>query len=52
MARRGGDHGARVDELIVREEREEEEKGGTPWGPVVVVSSLTSAGIGVALAER
>ena len=52
VARRGGDHGAGVDELTVRGKRGEEEKRGAPWGPIIAVSSLTSVGTRAALAEH
>jgi hypothetical protein len=39
-----------VDTFIVREERREEEKGGSLWGLAVIVSPLMYAGTGVALA--
>jgi hypothetical protein len=52
VARCGGDQGVSVDELIVREKRGEEEKGGALWGLVLVALLLTFIGIGEALGEH
>jgi hypothetical protein len=38
-----------VDAFTMRGKREKRRKGGTPWGPIVVVPLPTSGGTGVAL---
>ena len=52
MAWHGGDHGVGVDQVTVRQEREEERKKGTMGSHGLLMLPFTSAGTKVELAGR